>query len=164
MEIRTAVSASDFVQARELFREYAAALEMDLCFQNFSQELESLPSMYGPPGGRLLLACEAEHPAGCVGLRRIQDATCEMKRLYVRPGFRRQGLGRALAWNIVQAAVELRYTRMRLDTLSSMEAAIALYESLGFARIPPYYHNPSAQAVFMERALDGIPQANCGAS
>ena len=138
---------------RELFREYANSLEVDLCFQNFNQELAQLPGNYAPPEGRLLLAAEGATPAGCVALRKIGDSICEMKRLYVRPAFRGKGAGRSLAQAAIQAARECGYQRMRLDTLSSMKQAIALYESLGFHRIPPYYDNASPLAVFMELRL-----------
>jgi ribosomal protein S18 acetylase RimI-like enzyme len=135
---------------RELFKEYADSLEIDLCFQNFREELDTLPGAYGPPSGRLLIAAAG---AGCVAVRRIDDATCEMKRLYIRPAFRRAGLGRRLAQAAIDAGRELGYKRMRLDTLSSMQPAIALYRSLGFHEIAPYYHNPSGCAVFMELSL-----------
>lgn len=138
---------------RELFQEYAGSLEIDLCFQNFGRELAELPGQYGPPAGRLMLAVHGDEFAGCVGVRRIDGVTSEMKRLYVRPAFRRNGLGRALALAAVAAARELGYERMRLDTLGSMTAAIGLYESMGFRRIAPYYHNPSGCAVFMELTL-----------
>jgi len=138
---------------RELFREYADSLDIDLCFQSFDEELAGLPGKYAPPAGRLLLAMMADKPAGCVALRPIAGGICEMKRLYVRPEFRAQKVGRKLADAIIGAAQEIGHERMRLDTLSSMHAAIALYESLGFIRIPPYYDNPSGLAVFFELKL-----------
>ncbi len=136
-----------WVQA--LFREYAAGLEIDLCFQGFEQELASLPGRYAPPEGCLLLALEGRDAMGCVGLRKIGDGICEMKRLYVRPAFRGRGIGRALAESVVARARQQGYRQMRLDTLSSMTGAIALYQSLGFRRIEPYYDNPSGCAIFM---------------
>jgi ribosomal protein S18 acetylase RimI-like enzyme len=138
---------------RELFREYAEGIGFDLCFQNFDQELAELPGKYAPPEGRLLLALEGREVAGCVASRKIGDGTCEMKRLYVRPAFRGRGIGRMLAKAVIDAAGDCGYERMRLDTLSSMNQAIVLYESLGFRRTEPYYHNPSACAVFMEIKL-----------
>lgn len=146
-------SSEHLATVRELFMEYANSLEVDLCFQNFNQELAQLPGNYAPPEGRLLLAAVGPTPAGCVALRKIADEICEMKRLYVRPAFRGKGLGRLLAQAIIQAARECGYQQMRLDSLSSMKEAIALYESLGFHRIPPYYDNPSTLAVFMELRL-----------
>jgi len=138
---------------RELFREYANSLEIDLCFQGFEQELAELPGRYVPPEGRLLLALESGQAAGCAGFRKISGRICEMKRLYIRPVFRRRGAGRALAEKVVALARVAGYERMRLDTLSTMKEAIALYESLGFQPIPPYYDNPSGCAVFMEKML-----------
>ncbi len=153
-------------QARELFLEYADALEIDLSFQNFDEEFASLPGEYAPPGGRLLLAYVVEQPggtargsgesaqlAGCGALRRIDADTCEMKRLYVRPAFRGQAIGRALAGALIDAAREIGYARMRLDTLPSMREAAVLYRSLGFREIPPYRFNPVAGALFMELSL-----------
>ena len=153
MNIIQARSREHLDTVRALFKEYADALDIDLCFQNFDQELAGLPGKYALPEGRLLLAVERDEAAGCVGLRNIGDNVCEMKRLYVRPAFRKKGLGRALAVEIISAARQIGYDRMRLDTLSSMSAAIALYESLGFQRVAPYYHNPSDRAVFMEFRL-----------
>ena len=138
---------------RELFTEYARSIEIDLCFQSFDRELAELPGRYAPPEGRLLLAMENERAAGCVALRKIAEGICEMKRLYVRPVFRRKSLGRALADAVLAAAHEIGYERMRLDTISSMTEAISLYKSLGFQRIAPYYDNPSGAAVFMEMKL-----------
>ena len=138
---------------RELFIEYAQAIAVDLCFQDFERELTELPGRYAPPAGSLLLALDGTNAAGCVALRNLGDGICEMKRLYVRPAFRGKGLGRALASDIVAAARQIGYERMRLDTLSSMKEAIALYQSLGFRRIAPYYDNPNRGAVFMELDL-----------
>ena len=146
-------SSEHLATVRELFMEYANSLEVDLCFQNFNQELAQLPGSYAPPEGRLFLAAEGTTPAGCVALRKIEDRVCEMKRLYVRPAFRGKGAGRLLAQAVIQAARECAYHQMRLDTLSSLKEAITLYESLGFQRIPPYYDNPSPLAVFMELRL-----------
>src|ERR1043166_8231902 len=196
-------SAPDHLSTvRELFVEYANSIAVDLCFQDFDRELVELPGRYAPPTGSLLLALDGTTAAGCVGLRKIGDGICEMKRLYVRyrelvelPGryapptgslllaldgttaagsvglrkigdgicemkrlyvraaFRGKGLGRALASDIIAAAGRIGYERMRLDTLSSMKAAIALYQSQGFRRIPPYYDNPNHCAVFMELDL-----------
>ena len=138
---------------RELFVEYAQAIAVDLCFQGFERELTELPGRYAPPAGSLLLALDGANAAGCVALRNIGDGICEMKRLYVRPAFRGKGLGRALTSDIIAAAKQIGYERMRLDTLSSMKEAIALYQSLGFRRIAPYYDNPNRGAVFMELDL-----------
>jgi putative acetyltransferase len=153
MRIIVAQSAEFLPAVRELFTEYARSIEIDLCFQSFDRELAELPGRYAPPEGRLLLAMEYEQAAGCVALRKLGDGVCEMKRLYVRPVFRGAGLGRALASSVVAAACAIGYERMQLDTLGSMTQAIALYESLGFQRIAPYYDNPGGCAVFMELKL-----------
>ena len=153
MEIVQAHSTDQLRIIRELFSEYAKAIEVDLCFQSFDRELAGLPGHYAPPEGRLLLASDNSQPAGCVALRKIAGDICEMKRLYVRPSFRGFGLGRRLAESIISAGRDIGYERMRLDTLSSMKEAIALYESLGFKPIPAYYENPTGCAVFMELKL-----------
>ena len=153
MQLVSAHDSESLPIVRELFREYAASIEIDLCFQSFDSELAGLPGKYAPPTGRLLLAMVAERPAGCVAVRPIDRSVCEMKRLYVRPDFRGQKIGRALANSVIGAARGIGYERMRLDTLNTMREAIALYESLGFARIPAYYDNPSNLAVFFELRL-----------
>ena len=139
-------------EARTLFQEYGRSLPIDLTFQRFDEELRSMATMYGPPSGCLLLALDGEEPAGCVAVRRLDAARCEMKRLFVRPSHRGRGTGEALARAAVDEARALGYAAMRLDTLPSMHAAIALYRSLGFRDIAPYYDNPH-QAIYMELAL-----------
>ena len=140
-------------QIRKLFIEYATGLNFDLCFQDFKKELEGLPGEYEPPEGRLLLALYNGQVAGCIALRKLCEGICEMKRLYVKPEFRRRGIGRALAVAIIQEAKKLGYEYMRLDTAPSMKEAIALYRSLGFKDIPPYRYNPIEGAMFMELSL-----------
>jgi ribosomal protein S18 acetylase RimI-like enzyme len=137
-----------------LFEEYAAALSIDLCFQGFAQELAALPKMYGPPRGALLLVEIDNVPAGCVAVRSLDDATCELKRLYVRPPHRGHNLGRRLAEYALKTARALGYQRIRLDTLPEMQAAQRLYESLGFRDIPAYYGNPIEGQRFMEASLN----------
>lgn len=149
-----AESGEQVEKARRLFKKYAEQLGLNLCFQNFDHELAELPGDYAPPSGRLLLASENNEIAGCVALRKIGDGVCEMKRLYVRPEFRGTGLGRSLAEKIIVEAREIGYLRMRLDTLpGKMDRAIAMYRSLGFRDIEPYYHNPVEGAAFMELEL-----------
>ena len=153
-EIILAQSAAEIEHARELFREYEAWLEVDLCFQDFEKELAELPGKYARPEGRLLLAFDKGQLAGCVALRKIGEGVCEIKRLFLRPRFRGQGLGRRLAEATIREAKQIGYERMRLDTLPpQMNDAIALYRSLGFKEIEPYYDNPVPGAKFMELDL-----------
>ena len=150
MEIREAIVQEDIETARALFREYAAWLRVDLCFQNFAEELASLPGLYAPPRGRLLVAWLDGEAMGCVALRPLKDSLCEMKRLFVRPAFRRQKVGRRLAEHTIAEARLSGYSAMVLDSLPSMAPAITLYESLGFVRRSAYYATPLKDTVFME--------------
>jgi putative acetyltransferase len=141
-------------QARELFLEYAQSLGMNLCFQNFEQELAELPGSYAPPDGRLLLAEYAGQLAGCVALHKWDDGICEMKRLYLRPAFRGKGLGRVLAETIIAEGRQIGYKRMRLDTIEPiMKDAVGMYRKLGFREIAAYRPNPIAGAMYMELQL-----------
>jgi ribosomal protein S18 acetylase RimI-like enzyme len=149
-----AETLSEVGQARELFIEYSERLGLDLCFQNFEQELAELPGRYALPDGRLLLAVSGGQIAGCVGLRKLGDGVCEMKRLYVKPEFRGQGIGKAMAVHLIEEARSIGYAKMRLDTLPlQMSEAIKVYRSLGFREIEPYYDNPVEGALFMELSL-----------
>jgi|SRR5580698_5274892 putative acetyltransferase len=149
-----AESPAQIVQARELFLEYAQSLGFSLCFQNFDQELASLPGHYAPPDGRLLLAEYESQLAGCVALHKLASESCEMKRLYLRPQFRGKGLGRAFANRIISEARAIGYQRMRLDTVEPvMKDAVAMYRRLGFKEIAPYCDNPIAGALYMELEL-----------
>jgi ribosomal protein S18 acetylase RimI-like enzyme len=140
-------------EVKALFREYAATLEVDLCFQRFEEELALLPGRYAPQTGRLYLALVDIKPAGCIALRRLDEETCEMKRLYVRGDARGLGLGRLLAEKIISDARALGYRQMRLDTLPSMKRAQSLYERLGFTDIPPYCENPVPGVRYMGLTL-----------
>jgi putative acetyltransferase len=139
---------------RTLFLEYARGLNFNLCFQNFDRELEELPGAYGLPHGRLIL-CEVDgKPAGCIAVKPLGAGVCELKRLFVRPEFRRRKLGLKLTQHIIEEARSIGYTVMRLDTIrGTMDNAIALYESVGFREIPAYYHNPIPNAFYMELHL-----------
>ena len=141
-------------QIRALFLEYAHALDFNLCFQNFDRELQELPGIYSPPRGRLILCDVDGKAAGCIALKPLEPHACEMKRLFVRPEFRRKQLGLKLAERLLDDAREIGYSVMRLDTIRGlMDNAIGLYASLGFKEIPPYYENPIANAVYMELVL-----------
>ncbi len=154
MKLIQVESQEEVRKARGLFEEYSAWLGLNLCFQNFDRELAELPGEYVPPDGRLFLATENQEMAGCIALRKIGEGVCEMKRLYVRPAFRGTGLGRKLTERVIETAREIGYERMRLDTLpGKMDRAIALYRSLGFRNIEPYYNNPVEGAAFMELLL-----------
>ena len=153
MQLVASHTAEFLPVVRELFVEYAEAMGLNFCFQKFDQELAELPGRYAPPTGRLFLAVDGGRAAGCVALRKLEGSICEMKRLYVRPPFRRQRLGRQLAEAVIVSAKEIGYERMRLDTLGSMTAAVTLYESLGFQRIAAYYDNPIAGVVYLEKLL-----------
>ncbi len=146
IELRHAESPADIAMAATIFREYADSLPFDLCFQHFDAELAALPGDYGLPTGLLMLAWVAGEPAGCGAFRPLAGVTparaCEMKRLYVRPAFRRDGVGRALARTLLDQARRAGYTAMFLDTLDEMAPARGLYASLGFIEVLPYYDNP----------------------
>ena len=151
-------SPASVAAARSLFVEYAGSLGIDLGFQNFDAEVAALPGEYQAPGGALLLALIDGEPAGCGALRALPDAdypnACEMKRLYVRRAFRRFGLGRLLAQQLMDWAARAGYSTLLLDTLDDMEAARGMYASLGFEEIPPYYFNPIAGAHYLKVELD----------
>jgi len=153
LEIKQVTSKERIEQASELFKEYANYLNIDLEFQNFNEELESLPGDYSLPEGSLLLAFYKNKLAGCVALRNFDEGICEMKRLYVRLRYRGKGIGKALAKQIFNTARKLGYTHMRLDTLPFMKEAITLYLSLGFEEIDPYRYNPYEGAKFFELKL-----------
>lgn len=153
-EFFQAETPAQLAQARELFLEYAQSLGFSLCFQNFDQELASLPGDYAPPPGRLLLAEYEGQAVGCVALHRLDPGICEMKRLYLRPTARGKGLGRILADRIIVEARHIGYQRMRLDTVEPvMKDAVAMYRKLGFKEIAPYCANPIKGAMYMELQL-----------
>jgi putative acetyltransferase len=153
MEIHQATGPNEIAEARRLFEEYAQWLGVDLCFQGFAAELAGLPGHYAPPRGRLLLATEGDAVAGCVAMRPLSEDACEMKRLFVRESFRRQGVGRKLAGKIVSEARDAGYAIMRLDTLPFIREALKLYESMGFVRCPAYYNTPLSETIFLELRL-----------
>ncbi len=157
IELMTPATPEQLGLTREIFREYAASLAVDLCFQDFDAELAALPGEYAAPLGTLLLATVDGEVAGCGALRPLVDVdyanACEMKRLYVRPAFRRFGLGRLLAQALIDHARQAGFSAMLLDTLDEMESARELYASLGFEEVPPYYFNPIAGAHYLKADL-----------
>jgi len=182
IDIISASTTEHFQIIRQLFSEYADALGFSLCFQDFENELQSLPWEYAEPRGCILLASVNSRifdggtnnltsvagatdlqkhrdwsPAGCVALRPldVNDGmkSCEMKRLYVKLNFRGKGLGQALSERLIEIAKSKGYDKMRLDTVPAMTAAIAMYRSLGFVEIEPYRANPIPGALYMEKTL-----------
>ena len=154
LTIIQAESEAQVTEARRLFREYEAWLGMDLCFQGFEAELGALPGKYAMPDGRLYLAYSDDKLAGCIAMRKLEDGICEMKRLFVRDGFRGQKIGIQLIETVIADAKEIGYKKMRLDTYPpKMGKAVSLYETHGFEPIPPYYDNPHSDVLFMERVL-----------
>ncbi len=153
IEIRRASLPADLPTVRAMFREYGDILGIDLSFQHFERELEQLPGEYAAPGGCILLAWNEVRAVGCIALRPVTAEACEMKRLYVRLEARGQQLGRRLAEHLLDAARDMGYRRMCLDTLPSMTRAIALYRDLGFEPVAPYVYNPIEGALFLGRDL-----------
>ena len=149
-----ASSNSDTQAARQLFEQYAASLAIDLCFQDFERELAFLPGDYSPPRGALFLARADGCAIGCIGLRPFSASVGEIKRLYVIPAFRRRGFARSLVSAAIVAARRIGYSALVLDTLASMQPAIALYESLGFERTDAYNANPLPDVLYFRASLE----------
>jgi putative acetyltransferase len=146
-------TAQDLADVRILFGEYAGLVAEALCFQNFDREVEALPGAYAPPGGALLIARDGADAAGCVALRRLDAATGEMKRMYVRERHRGSGLGRKLALAVIEEARKREHSRIVLDTLPKLTTAIALYGDLGFRECGPYLPAPTPGALCFELDL-----------
>lgn len=150
-------SDGDWADIRQLLREYAEGLGVDLCFQDFDRELASLPGSYAAPGGTMRLVRVDGGAAGCCALRPLDSVdyanACEMKRLYVRPQYRGLGLGRRLVEEVLETARLAGYASVLLDTLDDMATARAMYQELGFVEIPPYYYNPIAGSHYLKAEL-----------
>jgi len=157
IEIIGAVSTAQIEDVRVLFKEYEAAIGIDLCFQNFDEELKTLPGKYAPPKGGMFIAVKNQELFGCVALRPLEyPDIAELKRLYVRPAARGKGLGLRLTRTALQLAANSGYKYVRLDTLATMTAARNLYKKLGFVEIPPYTFNPLCGAIYMELELSKL--------
>ena len=153
IDIREASFPAQTEIVREIFREYADGLSVDLCFQDFESEVRDLPGRYSLPRGRVLLAFARGALIGCVAMRPVDDEACEMKRLYVRPEGRGLGAGRQLVQRLCGIAESVGYRRVCLDTLATMHAAQSLYASLGFKAIKSYVFNPIEGTKFFAKDL-----------
>ncbi|SHM86515.1 Ribosomal protein S18 acetylase RimI [Chitinophaga jiangningensis] len=150
----TADDTANLDAVRSLFREYANWLSVDLSFQQFEDEMAHLPGAYAAPTGALFLAKSDGQIAGCVAVREFDNSTAEMKRLFVRDAFKKQGLGKMLASTAIEESKKLGYKRILLDTLAHMRPAIELYTSLGFQPIAAYYDNPLSSAVYLSLNIE----------
>jgi ribosomal protein S18 acetylase RimI-like enzyme len=153
MNIEIKLAYEDLDNIKALFMEYAQSLEVDLCFQDFNQELDSLPGKYAFPDGRLYIAYLDDKVVGCIALRRYDENRSELKRMYIRNGYRGLGISKILVQKIIQDAIELKYESILLDTLNTMKPAINLYKSFGFEEIEPYYVNPLDGATYFSLNL-----------
>ena len=146
-------SENEYASAAFLFKEYAAWLNIDLGFQNFSEELKGLQNMYALPEGGIILSKNDNEFTGCIAIRKIDKNTAELKRMYVKPAFQHRGIGSGLLNEAILLAAKIGYKKIRLDTLSNMTPAIKLYKNIGFYEIPAYYFNPESTAVYFEKTL-----------
>jgi len=147
-------STEELDTVRDLFKAYGAELDADLCFQSFEEELQDPLKKYGPPSGSLILAYWNKEPIGCIALQPLKEnGVCEMKRLFVRPAFRKHKIGDALVMELLKHAKRIGYTKMKLDTLERLQAAIHLYKQHGFVVTAAYYENPLDEVVYMEKAI-----------
>ena len=140
----------EYKNASILFKEYAAWLNIDLSFQHFDDELIAIKAMYGLPDGGIILCKYRDEFIGCVGIRKIDNHTAELKRMFIKQAWQKQGIGKILLKKVVELARILNYTVIRLDTLNYMMPAIKLYKEYGFYEIPAYYNNPNATVVYFE--------------
>ena len=153
MDIVPAICGGNLAAVKALFREYWDSFGFTPCFQNFDSEMAALPGKYEPPQGRLALALVGGEPAGCIALRPIDAMRCEAKRLYVKPRFRSQGIGKALLDWVIAEARSAGYTEMVGDTMPVMERAISMYERIGFERTEPYANDATAGAIYIRLRL-----------
>jgi putative acetyltransferase len=153
MKIQKIATEQDLEDVKQLFREYANFLQVDLCFQDFENELAKLPAKYAEPEGAIFLVKVDEKPAACVALWKLEEGICEMKRLYVKPEFQGLGLGKKLTLTLMEEAKNKGYKTMKLDTLKRLQSANYIYHSLGFTAIKPYNFNPEVDVVYFEKDL-----------
>lgn len=153
MSIEIQLAYNQLNEIKELFAEYTDMLGVDLSFQDYDKEINTLPGKYALPGGRLYIALCDHALAGCIALRPMDEKCCEMKRLFVRPQYRGLKIGKLLIDTIIAEAQSMQYEYMVLDTLASMEKALSIYKRLGFQEIEPYYHNPIQGAVYLRLDL-----------
>lgn len=149
----TANSTGEYAAAASLFSEYAAAININLDFQHFEEELKTLRQMYAPPAGGIILCSTGETYIACVAVRKISSGAAELKRMFVQPQYQGRGIGRLLLEKSLELARQCGYKKIQLDTLNYMHPAINLYKAFGFYEIPAYYHNPIATAVYFEKEL-----------
>jgi len=154
IELLEIESKQDYNLAAELFKEYVSQLGIDLSFQNFNKELENIAIEYGRPEGTIFIAYNNKEPVGCFGVRKLDDSMCELKRMYVRESARGLGVGKQLLDKSIEVGKLLGYSKMRLDTLDTMHAAMSLYRKAGFYEIEPYRFNPLQGARYFEIDLD----------
>ncbi len=153
LQYLTPTNQEQLNDAINLFNEYANSLNISLAFQNFTEELTIIESMYGSPIGCLLLVYDNDEAIACAAYRKIEDGICELKRMYIKPSYRGMKIGKTLLEMLCARAFKNGYTKMRLDTLDTMMPAIGLYKKKGFYTIPAYYHNPNEGVVYMEKCL-----------
>jgi GNAT superfamily N-acetyltransferase len=155
LQLKSADTEADYALAKNLFLEYASQLGVDLSFQNFAREIETIREEYSPPSGSLFLAVDNElNAVGCFGIRKFKDSICELKRMYLQKEFHGLGLGSMMLKKSIDVARDLGYGRMRLDTLPTMTAAISLYQRFRFYEIPPYRFNPVEGTKYFEIRLN----------
>lgn len=155
VDLKSAQSENDYAIAKDLFLEYASQLGVDLGFQNFSKEVETIKTEYAPPHGALFIAFDRDqNPVGCFAVRKFEDSVCELKRMYLRKQLQGRGIGSVMLQKAIDVATELGYEKMRLDTLPTMQSAISLYQKAGFYEIPSYRFNPIEGTKYFEIQLN----------
>lgn len=154
-EITKPITEKDFDLVKDIFMEYQQYLNVDLCFQSFESELNNLKNIYEPPKGTILIVKAVEEIVACVALKPIEENNCEMKRLYVKPAYRGNGLGQKLVESLIEFATLNKYNKMKLDTLVSLKEAVILYKKMGFVETKPYVNNPLNDVLYFEKQLEG---------